>query len=62
MFKAFKLHRWKAHDVICSFCKKPQNKVEKVIANPDATSYICNECVAVCNSILEECKKEEESK
>jgi len=40
----------------CSFCQKPQDAVTKLISSPgDHTrAYICDECVAVCNSILEE--------
>ena len=36
----------------CSFCGKAQNRVGKLIAGPDAC--ICNECVDLCNEILEE--------
>jgi ATP-dependent Clp protease ATP-binding subunit ClpX len=40
----------------CSFCQKPQDAVAKLISSPgdQARAYICDECVAVCNSILEE--------
>jgi len=40
----------------CSFCQKPQDSVAKLISSPGdhARAYICDECVAVCNSILEE--------
>jgi ATP-dependent Clp protease ATP-binding subunit ClpX len=40
----------------CSFCQKPQDAVTKLISSPGAhpRSYICDECVAVCNTILEE--------
>lgn len=41
----------------CSFCNKPQDRVKKLISNPDnrrVRAYICNECIAVCNGILEE--------
>ncbi|WP_438872716.1 ClpX C4-type zinc finger protein [Paractinoplanes pyxinae] len=34
----------------CSFCAKPSQDVEKVIAGPGV--YICNECVGLCNEIL----------
>ncbi len=34
----------------CSFCGKPQNEVEKLIAGPSV--YICNECVDICNVII----------
>ncbi|MBQ8072798.1 MAG: ATP-dependent Clp protease ATP-binding subunit ClpX [Clostridia bacterium] len=36
----------------CSFCGKEANMVERLVAGPGV--YICNECVALCNSILEE--------
>jgi ATP-dependent Clp protease ATP-binding subunit ClpX len=40
----------------CSFCQKPQDAVGKLISSPGdhPRAYICDECVAVCNSILEE--------
>lgn len=38
--------------VSCSFCGKPQDQVQKVIAGPGV--YICNECVDLCNQILGE--------
>jgi len=36
----------------CSFCGRTQNEVKKLIAG--AQAYICNECVELCNEILEE--------
>ena len=36
----------------CSFCGKERAKVKKLIAGPKV--YICNECVDLCYSILEE--------
>ena len=36
----------------CSFCGKPQNRVRKLIAGPGV--YICDECIDVCTSILED--------
>ena len=36
----------------CSFCGKTQDQVKKLIAGPDV--YICNECVDLCNEILDE--------
>ena len=39
-------------NVYCSFCGKPQDSVRKIIAGPGV--YICNECVDLCNNILEE--------
>ena len=38
--------------VRCSFCGKHQEQVERIIAGPGA--YICNECVHLCLSILDE--------
>src|SRR5574344_388731 len=36
----------------CSFCGKSQDQVKKLIAGPEV--YICDECVELCNEILEE--------
>ncbi len=36
----------------CSFCNKSQDQVRKLIAGPGV--YICDECVDLCNEILEE--------
>jgi ATP-dependent Clp protease ATP-binding subunit ClpX len=36
----------------CSFCDKAQDKVAKLIAAPSTSAYICDECVAICSSIL----------
>ena len=38
----------------CSFCHKSQDAVAKLISSPSdyPRAYICDECVAVCNSIL----------
>ena len=36
----------------CSFCGKSQDEVKKLIAGPSV--YICNECVDLCNDIIEE--------
>jgi ATP-dependent Clp protease ATP-binding subunit ClpX len=40
----------------CSFCHKSQDAVAKLISSPSdyPRAYICDECVAVCNSILED--------
>jgi ATP-dependent Clp protease ATP-binding subunit ClpX len=44
----------------CSFCHKSQDAVAKLISSPSdyPRAYICDECVAVCNSILEDDKIE----
>ena len=36
----------------CSFCGKAQKEVKKLIAGP--TVYICNECVDLCNEIIDD--------
>ena len=36
----------------CSFCGKRQDAVAKMISGPSV--YICNECVALCNKILDD--------
>ena len=44
----------------CSFCHKSQDAVAKLISSPTdyPRAYICDECVAVCNSILEDDRTE----
>ncbi len=42
-------------DYFCSFCGKSQDEVNKIIAGPDV--YICDECVELCMSIIEEEKR-----
>lgn len=36
----------------CSFCGKPQEQVKKLVAGPGV--YICDECIELCNTIIEE--------
>ena len=38
--------------VHCSFCGKSQDKVDRIIAGPNV--YICNECIQLCNDILDD--------
>ena len=44
----------------CSFCHKSQDVVGKLISSPSdyPRAYICDECIAVCNSILEDDRRE----
>jgi ATP-dependent Clp protease ATP-binding subunit ClpX len=44
----------------CSFCSKSQDAVAKLISSPSdyPRAYICDECVGVCNSILEDDRSE----
>ena len=39
-------------NVYCSFCGKPQSAVKKMVAGPGV--YICDECINLCNDVLEE--------
>src|SRR5690625_1858341 len=43
--------------VKCSFCGKEQEDVKKLIAGPGV--YICDECIELCNEIIEEEMHEE---
>ena len=43
--------------VRCSFCGKRQEQVDRIIAGPGA--YICNECVNLCMSILDDAGEQE---
>lgn len=41
----------------CSFCGKSQNEVKKLIAGPNV--YICNECIDICNEIINDDEQSE---
>lgn len=43
-------------DMRCSFCGKDSSQVERLIAGPDV--YICNECVDLCQQIIDFDNKE----
>ncbi|MDF1613614.1 ATP-dependent Clp protease ATP-binding subunit ClpX [Desulfurivibrio dismutans] len=45
-------------EISCSFCGKPQSEVRKLIAGP--TVYICNECIDLCNEIVNEELRQDE--
>ncbi|MEI2697765.1 MAG: ClpX C4-type zinc finger protein [Microthrixaceae bacterium] len=58
-----RVHRWKRGCRVakfgdggellkCSFCGKSQKQVKKLIAGPGV--YICDECIDLCNEIIEE--------
>ena len=46
--------------VKCSFCGKPQEVVKKIIAGPGV--YICDECISLCQDIIDEEVYETEEK
>ena len=37
-------------EIVCSFCGKSQENVDRLIAGPDV--FICNECIKLCNDII----------
>ena len=52
-------YRGRGKPLYCSFCGKHQDEVKKLIAGPpqkhtSQPAYICNECVSLCNSVLDE--------
>ena len=49
----------KGSDLVCSFCGKSQDEVKKLIAGPSV--YICDECIELCNEIIEEEYQKEEA-
>ncbi len=40
------------HELVCSFCGKTSSQVKKIIVGPDVA--ICNECIELCESLLDE--------
>ena len=40
--------------VRCSFCHKSEDQVRKLIAGPDGSTFICDECIGICSEIMEE--------
>ena len=41
-----------SNTIKCSFCGKPQDAVKKIIAGPNGV-FICDECVTVCQNIMD---------
>ena len=41
-----------SEQLLCSFCGKSQRQVKKLIAGPGV--YICDECIDLCNEIIDE--------
>jgi ATP-dependent Clp protease ATP-binding subunit ClpX len=39
-------------EICCSFCGKRRSEVRKLISGPNV--YVCDECVALCNEIIEQ--------
>jgi hypothetical protein len=43
----------------CSFCQMTEDAVGRIFSSPNTTSprvYICDECVTVCSTVLEDLK------
>ena len=38
----------------CSFCGKPADSTRRLVGGPSGNIHICNNCIAVCQSILDE--------
>jgi len=47
------VNRFRSDIQVCSFCKRTQEEVNRLIAGPDQV-FICDECVDLCRDILEE--------
>ncbi|MBI1878705.1 MAG: ATP-dependent Clp protease ATP-binding subunit ClpX [Chloroflexi bacterium] len=47
------VNRFRSDIQVCSFCKRTQDEVNRLIAGPDQV-FICDECVDLCRDILEE--------
>jgi ATP-dependent protease Clp ATPase subunit len=41
---------------ICDFCGKGKGEVDVIVNGPDV--YICNECIDICNELVEEIREE----
>ena len=51
-----------SQQLCCSFCSRSQKDVKKLIANPAETSYICEECVQMCTTVLSDSPSDEPTK
>ena len=40
-------------DYRCSFCRKRQDQVRKLVAGPTPNIMICDECVVLCKEIID---------
>lgn len=45
---------------VCSFCGRPEEAVEKLVAGPDV--YICDRCIVLCSGVLDQLKNEKSKK
>lgn len=49
-------------DVICIFCNKNGTEVKYIIGAKGKYKFICNECIDVCNEIIDSQEKQREVK
>ncbi len=49
-----------SEQIVCAFCGKPEGPGRRLVAGPNA--HICEQCVKICQDILEESKKPAEAK
>lgn len=48
------MKRFGSDSMFCSFCGKPADSTRRLVAGPSGNIHICNNCVAVCQSILDD--------
>lgn len=48
------MKRFGSDTIYCSFCGKPADATRRLVAGPSGNIHICNNCVAVCQSILDD--------
>lgn len=53
--------QYREEPVRCSFCGKEAREVERIIAGPDDV-YICNECVDLCQEMIDDGRKFRETR
>ena len=44
----------------CSFCGKPKEETRRLLTGPDGEACICDECIELCKSMLEEWENDKE--
>lgn len=44
----------KLTDTYCSFCGKAKHEVDKLIASPTGDANICNECIELCEDLIDD--------
>ena len=52
-YERMKLKPAQVKDLVCSFCGKHRDEVAQMIAGPEASVAICDECVRLCCEIVD---------